>query len=1073
MASVLARKGYCLVQMWMTAEDREAAMDQAYDVTTWTLPKQEFEPAYMGYENNTKYAMLPDDNAAEEPEGALQQCDRFLTNTALILESYADVLGCSLWGRLSGMLRLPLSSRNEAKQLRPRGLCEQDYEEGRVTGHLNFLERRKLMMLLMIDNAGGELCLYPKEGMKMQPVRLHVAKNRLLVFRSDLMSYAYRPRGGSLALQTWVLSEPPVAGDGAGSVDLPTEMRGRRVHVASLAMRYPGEASGPDDFWSLKASGTDGQVRIPRSRFDVEEYYSANKDEGLTYACHGAFLSTNSVVMFDNAFFRVPSKEAELMSPGQKLVLEVGYEILSNAGFSMQTVRGAECGVFLGDSGNDWPLLTRTVGPGNCAHKWAGESNCITGARLSHVLDLRGPCGVTDTACSSSLVALNLGHKALRSPVPGQPEPNITSRVSTALVMGAGVLLSPKMYILYCGPGMLSARGRCFTFDAGADGYARGEGCGGLMLRSGDSEDEARAMLACLAGSAVNQDGRSASMTAPHGPSQQQCILASMADSSLSASEIAMAECHGTGTALGDPIEVGALRMVMQKRDTPMLASSTKANIGHLEAAAGITGVLKCIESIMHTCTPPDPHIYYLNPHLDVVGYPVYFANESSDYGTNCGVTGVSSFGFGGTNARADVWGRCLIGPRATKELNTGHWQRHRSVMNERVGNLEIPGPQISDRVYITGSWDAFSGMEDMEQADPGKYTAVVMLGETRREHFRVVVNRDPNLTIHPAVGSATAQAPIQGPGTEWKDKSWVLDGRDDRSDAALYRVTLSWGFSWERGEHMAIAWEPVVDGPRGAPARRYHHCYSIIGTWTSGKFREMARSREEPNLWTTTVRVGPSGQEEFQFARDNDWCQVIHPAVTRPRKTSVPVRGPDAAGAGKHWQIRGPRNELVTIQLRVLDGEITVTMASETNGVKTWQSTQDESWSEYYVTGTWNHWACAPMTADPQVSGIFRYHLVLGRGGAEEFQVVMEKDWTKILYPHVAGAELGEGILCGPDEDGHGMNWVIQGEEGLAVDITLDMNQVDRHWAVSWNALTSTAMLGFGDNPSALLLTH
>jgi len=216
---------------------------------------------------------------------------------------------------------------------------------------------------------------------------------------------------------------------------------------------------------------------------------------------------------------------------------------------------------------------------------------------------------------------------------------------------------------------MLSFKGRSFTFDVGADGYGRGEGCAMLFFTLEPYSDSTYGLLA---GSQTNQDGRSASMTAPHGPSQQDVIRASMREAGLDASMITIAECHGTGTALGDPIEMGSLRGVMKKDrgEVPLLTTSAKSNIGHLEAGAGMAGIIKCVMMLRSSVGAPNCHLNEFNPHLDISGFPVVMETEATDFGHNSGLTGVSSFGFGGTNARADMWGHAVRGPRAAMTSN-------------------------------------------------------------------------------------------------------------------------------------------------------------------------------------------------------------------------------------------------------------------------------------------------------------------------------------------------------------------------------------------------------------------
>jgi len=281
------------------------------------------------------------------------------------------------------------------------------------------------------------------------------------------------------------------------------------------------------------------------------------------------------------------------------------------------------------------------------------------------VMGLKGPVSTAETACSSSLVACGIAQMTMRHQQPDQKKASIGTDLRHGLVIGSNTIIGVHSYISLSGPGMLTSHGRCFTFDQSADGFARGEGIGGVKLQVCDNEFESEGRLAVLIGCAVNQDGRSASMTAPHGPSQQAVIRDSMREGGLSPKSITIAECHGTGTALGDPIEVGALRGVLGSgRSQPILKTSAKTNIGHLEAAAGVAGLIKCICMLNFSTGSPNCHLVTLNPHLDVAGFPVLFETEATDYGLNSGLTGVSSFGFGGTNARADVWGHATYGAR-------------------------------------------------------------------------------------------------------------------------------------------------------------------------------------------------------------------------------------------------------------------------------------------------------------------------------------------------------------------------------------------------------------------------
>lgn len=1107
----LARKGWCTVETSLTKEELQEAVDDCYNLNGWALPKKEFEAAYLGRKNNCKYAFLDanarlvqkelatqaDDQASLQnavPEGVKGPAALLHSVSASIEPFVPSRLGFTLWGCSRVTARLPLSSKSEESSYRPFSLSQKNYEDGKVLGHIDFLENRKLCVMLLLDDAGTELALEPYDSRFCEGVQMTLPTNRMIIFRQDMFSYTYRARGTGAALQVQLVTQSSVPNTrDMRVVTVPSQlMNDHQVMVRSMGCHYPGNCEGQSGYWAVSTVSCDGLVPVPVSRWDAAQYYSAEEKEGFTYAIHGGFCNDDDVIMFDNDFFGISDTEASVMSPAQRLVLQTGYEALRNAGVSRASAHGLACGVYLGDSGCDWPqLFGHVAGP----QRALGSNQSIGGSRLAHVLGLRGPTLTLDTACSSSLVAIGVAHNALRKAMPEQVDPGILPQIKMALAQGCNLLLSPRMYIQYSGPHMLSPRGRCFTFDSSADGYARGEGCGSLVLKMGPSEAEAQECLASLIGSAVNQDGRSASMTAPNGPSQQQCIRTSMIESKLSASEINVAECHGTGTALGDPIEVSALRMVMQERPSPIMNTSAKTNLGHLEASAGMAGVLKCVNILKSSTCPSNNHLRLLNPHMDTNGYPVYFANELSDYGVKSGISGVSSFGFGGTNARGDLWGRCSRGARRTELLDTGAWVLQRQLFYDRVFHYGNPGPHASDQIYISGSWDAFTSMQEMEKQILGEYRAIVRLGETGREHFRLLVNQDPNQIIHPGQALAGPRSIALGPDRKGKAASWLIDGILDGCGAgAIYMVKLEWGFTWERGEYRIVSWEPCTpEVPTRGLSSTFNHSYSVAGTWTAWKCQEMVRSQYEEGLWITSVRLGLSGQEEFQFVRDRDWCQVIHPAASRVTRTDVAVRGPDNLGHGRNWLLMGRSNDVVTIKLRVLDGEIMVTTCFNEQDEQMWQNITADALDDpvFLISGSWNGWGfdvmkkahflsaeeAAATKEKPQDRAVFQYDLVMGDEGVAEFQIVVD-DWgaehqpnptkwlpamnpnlkeaQRRLYPNLPKAGLGDAYVCGPDNRGHGLNWAISGSPGQQLRVTLDP-LADGKKAVWWTEIPSS----------------
>eukprot|EP00931_Biecheleriopsis_adriatica_P004708 TRINITY_DN106338_c0_g1_i1.p1 TRINITY_DN106338_c0_g1~~TRINITY_DN106338_c0_g1_i1.p1 ORF type:complete len:823 (-),score=151.99 TRINITY_DN106338_c0_g1_i1:92-2560(-) len=695
-ADTVNEKGYCVIQMCLGDEGAKDVAETVRQMDWGILPgevEEEYLGAdvvdskvawlqYMGYQVGKGSGMRILDVGEMGPSmdfesmPALESCDKALTNVAALLWPYApefeDDKAFTVFGRTSGLVRASMDSGDEG--VRNRSLGHDDQVD--VDMHISFVDGKKVCILFLIDNEGGELELFPNPtGYDYNEVTIPLSKNKIVVFRCDAMglNYSYRPTGKNIALQSWLVDVPAAMKEKEDSlriIDGPEEPQGRRNNIMGVHTRYPGLGFEPQAYWNMLAAGSDTQVHVPLQRWDTDIYYRAEHTIGFSMTCHGATLQQSEIELFDNQFFGIPAKEAQSMAPYMRVMLEVGYEAMRNAGHTRSEMKGWKCGVFVGDSGSDWDgvgYITKEMRP----LQYGGRERSAAANRMSHIFGLTGPTNTAETACSSSLVACGIAQMTMRSKLEDQKMPNLTTDLKHGLVIGTNTLIGPMGYISLSGPGMLTHQGRCFTFDHSADGFARGEGIGAIKLKICEDSYEAAGRVAMLIGCSVNQDGRSASMTAPHGPSQQEVIRQSMREAGLSPNSITIAECHGTGTALGDPIEVGALRGVMRAdRSKPILKTSSKSNIGHLEAGAGIAGLIKCICMLNYSAGAPNVHLLVLNPHLDVAGYPVYFETELMDYGQNSGLTGVSSFGFGGTNARADLWGHatkgaryCLTGP--------------------------------------------------------------------------------------------------------------------------------------------------------------------------------------------------------------------------------------------------------------------------------------------------------------------------------------------------------------------------------------------------------------------------
>ena len=419
------------------------------------------------------------------------------------------------------------------------------------------------------------------------------------------------------------------------------------IAIVGMACRIPGGVETPEAFWRLLRDGVDAIREVPPDRWDVDAYYDPDPDApGKMYTRHGGFVE--HVDEFDARFFGISPREAVSMDPQQRLLLEVSWEALEHAGQPPDRLAGSRTGVFVGLSSADYAQIQIKGGdPARIdAYFGTGNSPSVAAGRLSYSLGLQGPAMSVDTACSSSLVAVHLACQSLR---------NGESRM--ALAGGVNLILSPDATINFSRARMLAADGRCKTFDADADGYVRGEGAGMVVLkRLRDAIADGDRVLAVIRGSAVNQDGRSSGLTVPNGPAQQALIREALAAAGVEPQHVSYVEAHGTGTSLGDPIEIQALAAALgggRAPDNPLVVGSVKTNIGHLEAAAGVAGLIKVVLALQHREIPPHLHFRTLNPHISLDGFPAVIPTAVMPWSPAVGsrVAGISAFGFSGTNA--------------------------------------------------------------------------------------------------------------------------------------------------------------------------------------------------------------------------------------------------------------------------------------------------------------------------------------------------------------------------------------------------------------------------------------
>lgn len=1141
-AEVIEKKGWCVVE----TKAPKGLNEEAYKQATTTLRgfdalKEEFVADFQGKKSHGKVSFLDTDYDGVKDD-ALSMFDRDLTSLAAALVPVsAGAMGLPITDRYPGMVWVPYGSKKEERMFQAEALTEDDVEDGTIEKHVLFLMRRGLCFFNMIENEGGVLGLEPKEGSGKTAVSLPLKPNRVVIFKSGEFCINYAPTGKHLALTTWSLGPDPrsmidmtkqipvedskaastVLGITGASFPLPT---GDRVHVMELCCRFPGESIGGNRYWQMLLSGTDGFLPIPESRWDTSFWCTPNVEDripGKTYSRHGGFCADEHIYNFDADFFELKHDEAKFMAPAQKVALEDGYMCLANAGFNRDSLRNKPIGVFHGDTGSDWqaPLgenfdtqaetwmeaavfpptkdYTQRAG-GISSVALTGTSNSVTCARLSHMFSLTGPVGTVDTACSSSLVASGIAMTFLR-PREGGLDGPACNRYKMAVACGLATQIGPFSYIGMCALSMISPMGRCFTFDQSGDGYARGEGTGTIFLKASEDRDDILNQLGCLLGNSINQDGRSASMTAPNGPSQTACIQASMKESRVKASDIDVAECHGTGTALGDPIEVGALRNAMEPRATVLNTVSAKCHIGHLEGGAGIGGICKCLAMLAAACATPNVHLKEMNPNLSVAGFPLIFGTEANETGRNSCLTGVSSFGFGGTNGRSDLWGVTRISHNKAGEVDaskigqlvvkcpvtaapilllSGEPADEGNTSKVKLADVlrdEFADYSISRQAYqggyryraeeleeeeevalkedslphVCGSWDAFSEMQPMTLVaeTKGTYEAVVRLGEVGYELFSICLDKKKSQSISPVLNNASPKIHAQGP-ADPTGNCWIIDGRDDQVKAGTaYKITLKL-FKGRK----EVSWAQTSDAP---PSDMFEHGYAVAGSFTLGQPVSMTSTSKD--TWTFEGKIGKQGKEDFYFLRDSDVNQAIYPSTctdySGAGNSLVLACGPDNLGQGKFWCIAGKVDEAFSLQLTVNDGGVKVTANKGTP--VSWSTLSGYARHSYFVSGSFTDFRAEPMVLEQGSAGVFKITLPIADGNlVDSFRVLVDGDPQQAFAPEMDAEVAGAHIVIAPGstQSKPGGKFIVRCPAGGGqISVTLDLKAVDRRRTVTW----------------------
>jgi len=1112
-AECLQRKGYCVLQAPADGDARLAMYEYAHSFPAYTSPKVEFQEALLGRKSNAKVGYAINEDGGNE---GLMHYNGYLKKVhESIMPVSEEFLSMTPFEeRMRTMIRTPFDSRSQAIHMDTGNISEADVDDGIVEDFIDFIQRRKLCVMYMVTGGGGSIELHPRADLEMDDITINNQKDRLLIFRHDMMSYTYKPEDSEdLVLQSWIVDPPKELNIDKFSGEAPPDEQeleilgppapsgiskiwtfrqdGATVFITSFHGRIGGEVYG-DGVGAAMVSGIDSSIEVSRDRWDPDIYYGKTDDLGKTRTKHSCFLADHYLQEFDYRFFEWTEEEARDRGITARLGMEVPYCGLVKAGLSREDLRGQNVEFLVGWS----PGLDSQMGYG-------------TNMLLPYYLGTTGKNALIDTACSAALVAVNAAHGEIAM-----------ARTHMASVSGINICIDVGSYIALSGARMISDRGRSFTFDQSGNGYGRGEGIVQVLLESSGVFNPIRNQckqkepweLNRFVGSATNQDGRSASITAPSGPAQTACIRKSLVEAMIDPPEVTFGECHGTGTALGDPIEVGSARIVNDPypRDIPYILGATKTHFGHLELGAGIIGLLRAIVVLTFGGTTPNANLYQVNEHMSLEGFPHYMSVECAPFPFQNNIAGVNSFGFGGTNARAELWGRKTVcGPYGTmseeyKEvkkqtsleisdrfakvdfvtkrcprcLGLMHWvdglaipstpfssgKYHAQMIRSEGADYDVcsycydgeyeyggdPPPMemgnVGQSVFFASSSDNWYNFQEMTAIGGGQYTCAVRLGDSRMEEFRLSTTTSLS-TLSIHPVKENAPSFIR---IEGPDKEG--EGKnwliDGRADGSMEGQVYRIVFEWASNGKKKIWWEPTEE--MRPVTRLTLSTYSIVGTWSEGRMERLIQDESDPDTWVSRpYYIGRSGKLSFYFVRNGDEDnQAIYPAAPL-----VTVNGKKSP-----VQVNGPDNARFgrSFEVHGASGEkvsMSLHVADAAISVTTSVgSKMKKVWESvprrFVIAGTWSEDnGKAFLEPDSSQPGVHRGRFRIGKSRVESFQVLVNGDPKQVLFPEIDGAMPGESIVVGPSAESDDKSWQVAGPWGVEVEVMVCLKEDDsRH---------------------------
>lgn len=1101
MLSCLETKGFCVVDPGLPDADFEKALEQVEKADSedkFQRPPELVVEGLLGSEGSARTMALDmPDSDNYDPTVGITKLDAAMTETAAIINETVSELGFTCPTRTVGVVNETGMTGDEAPEM---GL-----EEGSTW--LTTFMRHKLMIILCLGPIQGTLELSPFDE-DAEVYEVPTKPGMMIILRADAMTHRHYAQSKALLLSCFLLESKPagkqhLAQQEHGMIPVAKEIYDwtltkmkeikeqeyeyhqpanvpnswliamnhlfsvvQRIAVRGICGRFPSTFKA-NDWYRAQAAGPDLVTEVPQVRWRLEESYDPDPDcwrWGKVFVKHGGFM--DGCELFEPRFFGLSPQEAKGMDPHQRQVLEVGYEAAWMAGYKKGKLMNSLGGVYLGSSCTIFAMVAEVSGA-------TGGAAAINSNRFSFCLGMKGPSMTVDTEGSSGMAAIYLASEATLDK--GRGSVNAYS-IAGGVSIQLGTIWWPQLQ----SAGLLSTKGRCFTFDANSQGYVMADSCCMSCLKrqteSVGGEQvyiEGEPLVGTLAGASMNSNGLNAKMNAPNGPANQELIAEAVRLATIAPVNVDAIECHGNGSYLGDAIEVDSLTRVLRGIDIeePLAITGSKSLMGQANEAAGTVSFFKALLANAWGTVFPNLHLRQINPLVEPES-KVSFSTETFEYPMHASYTGAMSHGFGGTNVCTVLVGECdpCRQTKVPEEFNRNYitfWPGGGGELGE--------GEEPFRAYYIAGSWSGWAP-ESMQNEGDGSYGYTVTLGENRWEDFQILLDADKARCLHPELPMAHKGAPVNGPSHGVRGLNWritgttgylapvaglqSIEGGTEASTAGTasdlkivsvgaadqgqvgdqYRVHLQIA-----GKFRSVSWEKVgsVD-PSTVPVSEYF----VAASWNGWTLDKMSR---DGDAWSLQVQLLRNGGE-FQIIRNEDWGQVMY--SDKPY-AEVPgaVQGPDdiALARGSTWYLNGKAGDVYRISFERKGADKKISWQRVENQPLTEEQKKEAARPVLSVVGSWSGYLLQrgityegqhiaskmPWTGTASTQATSSFFVEIGPDGEASFQLLQDGDWDKVIHPFrpvEAAADAVGTIMMSPNDGSSArLVWVIGAADSAA----------------------------------------